>query len=259
MQPLHHLLRLIAVPLLLVTSIYSMSAQGRSIPKGSEAKAQEQVQQISDILPDGQKYRYPLLNGVNLSVDIFDPILYATAFDHASFEVQAMADLHHRFFPMAAFGMGLCNETSNNGLEFGTGQKQECRFKSGLSPFGKVGMAYNLKYNDLRPNDCYMLLARYGMAYSTADITNLYCASQGFPPGFGPIDITDQKYFTHWLEVGGMMKVQISGHFSLGWDLYWKIKLAQTGTKSGVPYYVPGFGTTDSSIGFSFRVFYELF
>lgn len=259
MRLLLHPLRFMAVPLLIVASIAPMLAQGRSIPKGSEAKAQEKIQQISDILPEGQKYRYPLLNGINISVDIFDPILYATAFDHASLEVQAMADLHHRFFPLASFGMGLCDETSNNGLEFGTGQKQECRFKSGPSPFGKIGMAYNLKYNDLRPNDSYMLLARYGIAYSTADITNLYCASQGFPPGFGPISIVGQKYFTHWLELGGMMKVQITGHFSLGWDLYWKIKLAQTGTQSGEPYFVPGFGTTDSPIGFSFRVFYDIF
>jgi len=256
------------MPLLLAVSTFQLSAQGRSIPKGSEAKAQEGAFRLNDILPDGQKYRYPLFNGINLSVDLFDPLLYATAFDHASFEVQAMVDLHHRFFPMASFGMGLCDETSNNGLDFSTGEKQECRFKSGLSPFGKIGIAYNLQYNDLRPDDCYLIIARYAMAYNTADITNLYYAMkysydlndpQETIPAYGPIDILDQKYFTHWIELGGMMKVHITGRFSLGWDLYWKIKLAQTGTHSGAPYYVPGYGTESSPIGFSFRLYYNLF
>lgn len=250
------------VTLLALTTLFlaafspSLKAQGRSIPKGSEASAKEEL--LSEILPEGQKYRYPFFNGLNLSVDLFDPVLHLFAIDHCSYEVQLMADLHHRFFPMVSVGLGMANETSNNGLEFGTDQKQECNFKSDLSPFAKVGMAYNLDYNSLSPDDFYMVFLRYGIGHQEADITNLYFANDHWG-ALGPISITDQKYTTHWIEVGAMVKVQIYKRFSLGWDLYWKIKLAQSGTEFSQPYYVPGMGTTQSGIGCSFRLYYDLF
>lgn len=250
---------------MLMSGATLLHAQGRSIPKGSAAKSQESRLQFTDELPEGQTYRYKLLSGLNVSVDLLDPALHLTTFDHASFEGQAMLNLHNRFFPMATYGMGLCDEQSDNGIEFGTGQKQECRFKSNLAPFGKIGLAYNLNYNDIRPNDAYLIFLRYGMAYSKGEISNLYYASENYKDdenqdlSFGPMTITDQKYFTQWVEAGAMLKVQIAGRFSLGWDLYWKIKLYQSGTTQGTPYFVPGFGTVNSSVGFSFRLFYDIF
>ena len=83
-------------------------AQGRSIPVSSEVKAEEQ-KELPDVLPEGQKYRYRFFNGLNVSVDILDPLLYTFYFEHASFEAQVMADFHHRFFPMASFGMGIAS------------------------------------------------------------------------------------------------------------------------------------------------------
>jgi len=258
-------LRSLLIASMLMSGVSLLHAQGRSIPKGTAAKGQEALLQLNEELPEGQTYRYKLLSGLNVSVDILDPALYLTAFDHASFEGQLMLNLHNRFFPMASFGMGLCDETSDNGLDYGTGQKQECRFKSDLAPFGKIGMAYNLNYNDIRPYDAYLIFLRYGMAYSKGEISNLYYASENYlnadnsSLAFGPMNITDHQYYTHWIEAGGMLKVQISGRFSLGWDLYWKIKLYQSGTTQGTPYFVPGFGTVNSSVGFSFRLFYDIF
>lgn len=246
-------------------------AQGRSIPKGSEAKAQEDATKVvSDVLPEGQKYRYPFFNGLSLSVDLFDPLLSLFTLEHCTVEAQAMADLHHRFFPMVSVGMGWADERSNNGMDYVLQpsmdettppvviEKQELRFKSSPAPFGKIGLAYNLKYNDLRPQDYYMVLMRYGIAWNQADISNLYYPDDIWG-ALGPLEINDQSYTTQWVELGGMLRVQIWQRFSLGWDVYWKIKLAQSGTSLGEPYYVPGFGTTQSSVGFSFRLFYDLF
>ena len=256
LRVLQTLLSGLLLGMLIATSPSRCLAQGRSIPRGSEA--QSQVEALPDELPEGQKYRYKLLNGLSLSVDLFDPLLYLFTSDHCGFQVQAMLDLHHRFFPMATFGMGLADETSDNGLEYGTGSKQDCRFKSPLAPFGKVGMAYNLKYNDTHPDDFYSLFARYGIAHNTADITNLYYADDNWG-AYGPISITDQAYTTQWLELGAMIRVHIVSRFSLGWDLYWKVRLAQSGTEFGRPYYVPGMGTTETSLGFSFRLYYDIF
>lgn len=241
---------------LLFSGSNQLLAQGRSIPKSEEAKAQEEALPLE--LPEGQKYRYKAFNGLNISVDILDPIMYTTMFDHCSYEVQVMADLHHRFFPMASFGMGLADETSNNGLDFDTDKKQECNFKSDLAPFAKIGLAYNTKFNDIRPQDYYMVFMRYGFAYSQGDITNLWYASKEWD-AVGPIDILDQSYTTHWVELGAMIKVQLWRKISAGWDLYWKVKLHQSGTEQGKPYFMPGFGTTSSSVGFSFRLYYDIF
>ena len=75
----------------------------------------------------------------------------------------------------------------------------------------------------------------------------------------GPISISDQEYTTQWVEVGGIIKVQIVKHISLGWDLYLKVKVSQSGTHYGKPYFVPGYGTNKSFLGFSFRLYYDIF
>ena len=235
-----------------------LMAQGRSIPKGSQAKAEEAAAIVDDELPEGQKYRYPLLNGLNVSVDIFDPLYDIFSVSHASYEAQVMLDLHHRFFPLAAIGMGYAKETSNNGIEFSTGQAQEFTFDSKMSPFLKVGMAYNLSYNSTKPDDMYLLFARYGIAHNTANLTNLYYASSYWDDMHLP-DLLDQSYTTQWIEAGVMIKVQLIKHISLGWDLYAKIKLSQTGTKYGEPPFVPGYGDCSSIFGFNFRVYYDIF
>lgn len=233
-------------------------AQGRSIPKGSQAKAEEAATIVDEILPEGQKYRYPLFNGLNVSIDIFDPLYDLFLSNHASYEAQAMIDLHHRFFPLGAFGMGYADEKSNNGIEFSTGQKQEFTFKSEMSPFLKLGMAYNLRYNSTKPDDLYMVFARYGIAHSKADLTNIYYASSNWDDVHLP-DLLDQKYTTQWLEAGVMLKVQLIKHVSLGWDLYAKIKISQSGTENGKPAFVPGYGDCSSLFGFNFRVYYDIF
>lgn len=231
-------------------------AQGRTIPRSSEVEGKDET--ILDILPEGQTHRYPFFNGLNVSVDVFDPVMNLFYFDHVSYEAQLMLDFHHRFFPMFALGIGRADETSNNGNDYGTNQKEELNFKSEMSPFFKVGMGYNLDYNSTRPADMYMVFMRYGYAYSKADITNLYYADDKWGP-CGPISLLDQEYQTHWLEAGVLLKVQLMRHISLGWDLYCKVPVYRKGTESGKPVFVPGFGTADSPVGFSFRIYYDLF
>jgi hypothetical protein len=257
MNKARHAIAMTLTGLLVWSSSPELLAQGRSIPVSSEVKAEE-LKELPQELPEGQKYRYRLFNGLDVSVDILDPVLHLFTFDHASYEAQLMADFHHRFFPMASFGMGLANETSDNGLEFGTGAKQEFNFKSNLAPFGKVGFAYNFDYNSTRPHDLYLVFLRYGLAFNKADITNLYYADELWG-ALGPISINDQEYTTQWIELGGMIKVQIVKHISLGWDLYFKFKLSQSGTHFGTPYFVPGYGPNKSHLGFSFRIYYDIF
>lgn len=236
--------------------VQHVMAQGRTIPRSSEVEAIDET--LLEILPEGQRYRYPFFNGLNVSVDVFDPVMSLFFYNHASYEGQVMVDLYHRFFPMFSMGMGWADETSNNGIDFGTEQKQELRYKSDLAPFAKIGLGYNLDYNSIRPADYYILFMRYGYAYNTADISNLYYADDLWG-AHGPLELSDQKYRTQWVEAGLMLRVQLMKRFAMGWDLYWKVPLSQSGTRYGKPSFVPGYGSMDTSLGFAFRLFYDIF
>lgn len=252
--------RVFAILLMLVSicslQVPELMAQGNSIPRSSQVEGRDET--LLDMLPEGQKYRYPLLNGLSVNVDLFDPFLSLFYLDHATYEAQLMLDLHHRFFPMISLGMGYADETSNNGNDYGTDQKHELTFKSELSPFAKVGLGYNLDFNSTRPADYYMVFARYGYARNEADITNLYYADDNWG-AYGPVSLTGQKYQTQWIEAGLMLKVQLVSRFSLGWDLYFKLRLSQTGTERGKPTFVPGYGDNGSSFGCAFRLYYDIF
>ena len=219
-------------------------AQGNSIPKSSKARAMEEV--LPEILPDSVKYRYPLFNGLNVSVNIFDPVMELFTRDRANYEATVTADIFHRFFPQISVGAGHCNQANEYGL----------RFSSKMSPFFKIGMLYNFNYNDTRPENFYYILARYGMSKSTADFENL-TYTDGYWNDYGPTDISGLEYPCHWVEVGGGIKVKITGPVSMGWEATLRPLLSKGEAKNGNPYFVPGKGT--GKFCFAFHLYYDIF
>ncbi|MDO4497358.1 MAG: DUF6048 family protein [Bacteroidales bacterium] len=198
-------------------------------------------------LPDSIRYRYPLFNGLSVSTNIFPIALDLFGKDYRTYEAMLTVDLHHRFFPQVAVGMGSCDYTSDD----------DVRFKSSMAPFFKTGVVYNLKYNALKASDFYGIFLRYGCASSKADISGIHY-NDGVWPEYGPTELTDLKYKCHWLEFGGMIKVQVFDHFSMGWDAYFKPMLKKGGNKHGKPYFVPGYGSTNTFIGFGFHLYYDI-
>ena len=136
----------------------SAFAQGNSIPKSSKI-----VQELPEVLPDSIRYRYPLFNGVSVSINIFDPIMHAFLWNWANYEATSTFDFHHRFFPQFTFGMGYSSEQNDNNL----------KFKVKARPFFKIGFLYNFMYNSTKPKYYYYVLARYGWSKFSADIENI--------------------------------------------------------------------------------------
>lgn len=219
-------------------------AQGNSIPKGSKANAQAEA--LPEILPEGVKYRYPMFNGLSVSVNAFDPVMELFKWEHANYEAVATVDLYHRFFPQVVVGMGHCNQENDYGV----------KFRSKAAPFVKVGMLYNFKYNELKPEDFYYVVFRYGMSKSSADIKNL-TFTDGYWKDYGPADIDNQEYKCHWIEIGGGIKVKVTGPISLGWELTLRPLIAKGEAKGGNPYFVPGLGT--GKFNFGFNIYYDIF
>lgn len=230
-------------------------SQGRSIPKTEAARQQEEVE--PGPLPEGQKYRYDLWQGLTVSVDIFEPLLQLATLDYANYEADVMANFHHRFFPMASVGMGQCDTHSDIGSGYGTDDKKEHTYRSHLAPFFKLGCGYNLRYNATKPEDFYLIFVRYGCSWNTADIEGLNYYDGLWKP-YGPADLNNLKISTHWLEVGIRLNVEVTPRIVMGWDAYAKFQLHQSGTESGDPYWVPGFGVNDNHVGFLFHVGYRL-
>lgn len=242
-----NLLHLCAVIVgLMISASSHLCAQGRSIPRSSEAQVETVVEDAE--LPEGVKYRYPLLNGLSVMFNLYEPVMNLLGNDRASYEASVMLNIHHRFFPEATLGMGWCNELSDDLV----------RYHVKAAPFAKIGLRYNLKYNDLEDKFYYFIVARYGFCHSEADISNL-TYTDGYWPEYGPTNIRNQKFNSHWVEVGGGIKVQIWKRLSAGWDVYIKPFLHKGSTSQATPYYVPGYGTTDGAFGMAFRLYYDLF
>lgn len=240
-------IKLLLLVVLIGCSFGRAMAQGSSIPTTSAVKEQRATGEDSDELPEGVTHRYPLLNGLSVSLDAFPVVMQVFGNNRANYGGMVTLDLHHRFFPQVAAGVGYCNETNPDNV----------RYKCSLQPYMKVGMAYNFKYNDLKPNDFYGAFARIGISHNDAEVSNLYYAD-GFWPMQGPLTLTGLKSTSCWLELGGFIKVQVLDHLSLGWDLSFSPFLSKGNTRNGSPYFVPGYGTTTTALGFAFHVYYDI-
>lgn len=219
-------------------------AQGNSIPKSSKVNVQEEI--LPEELPDSVRYRYPLFNGISVSVSIFDPVMEVFKWNHANYQAMVTADLYHRFFPQVAVGIGHSDEVSNDGI----------KYTSKAAPFFKIGMLYNFNYNDTKPENFYYVVARYGMSKSTADIENLHY-TDGYWNEFGPANVTGLEYPCHWAEIGGGIKVKLTGPISLGWEFTYRPLISKGEAKNGNPYFVPGKGA--GNFGFDFNIYYNIF
>lgn len=218
-------------------------AQGNSIPKGSKAEVAEE---LPEELPEGVKYRYSKFNGLSVSVNLFDPVMELFRWDHANYEASVTADFYHRFFPQASIGLGHSKEANTYGL----------KYTSKASPFIKMGMLYNFKYNDTKPYNFYYAVLRYGISKSTADIENLHY-TDGYWGDFYPTDIKGEEYLCQWLEVGGGIKVKIAGPISMGWEVTLRPLISKGKAEYGNPYFIPGYGT--GKFGFNFNLYYNIF
>lgn len=234
--------------LFVVATTLPAFGQGATIPRGSAAATEVPPSEADMELPEGVKYRYPLLNGLRVSVNVFEPLMALFLNDYASCDVTAQLNLYHRFFPEVTFGMGKCDDVSDDLVGYTTK----------LAPYYKIGIGYNFKYNDITPNNYYYVFLRYGFAHSTADITNLRY-NDGYWPEYGPINLDGQEFNSHWLEIGFGISVRVWRRVSMGWDLYYKPMVSDGATRNASPYYVPGYGTTTMSFGFGYRVSYNIF
>lgn len=189
---------------------------------------------------------YPLVYRVSAGVNVWDPLMRAFGQKYGLAEVWAELNMHNRYFPRAAFGLGNCDDTPAN---------SNYTFLTSVSPFVKIGAAYNFLYNS---NPDYQLFAglNYGLSFqkwSVADVT----VDEGYwqdPTGFS---IDGLSATAGYLEVCFGIRVRIVGGLSAGWNIIYHSILHESRSAHGHPMYIPGYGTRKSPVTGSFSFSYS--
>ena len=191
-------------------------------------------------------YHVPTFNGIMLGVNVGDAALRAFGQEYGGYEALAEVNIYNRFFPEISFGIGSGKSTADGGYTY------ECK----PSFFGRIGMNYNCFYKN-SSNSFVIVGIRYGFSSYKADISNLYYEN-GYWPTSGPYNLTNQKFTTHWLELGAGVRVQVFKNLYMGWMVYYKPLIKEGSTVNASPWYIPGYGINGKGFGFTYNIYYKL-
>ena len=190
---------------------------------------------------------YPLIAGVNIAVDVWDPVMRILGQEYGLVGFMGQLSLHNRYFPTIELGLSMADITPTD-MNF--------TFKSPMAPYFKIGADYNIFYNS---NNAYQLHLglRYGFSaftysYENIDANSNYWEESDF------FNIPSQKATVGYWEFTAGVQVRISGPISLGWAFKYNSILHESKNTYGPTMYVPGFGKRSGAITGSFYVIYNL-
>jgi len=193
------------------------------------------------------KMKFPLLTGVNVGVDIWDPAMRLFGQKYGLVGFSADVGLHNRYFPAFEMGLGMARRTPSG---------QNYTYRSPLSVYFKVGMDYNFLFNS-NPDYKWFVGARYGFApFSWAvDGITLSDGYWGTAPAF---DIPSQTATAGWAELCMGLRIRLWGNFHAGWMIRFHALLHESKSPHGEPWYIPGFGARGQALAGSFTISYTL-
>lgn len=194
-----------------------------------------------------KKMLYPLFQSVEVGVNVFDLAMRAFGENYGLFDVWAQLNIHNRYMPFVAFGLGSCDETPDG---------QNYTYKSKTAPYFKLGFNYNIFYNN-SPDYQFTLGARYGFSnfkFEVSDIT----IDEGYWGSPTMTSIPSQSSTVGYVELTAGVKVKIVGPLSMGWTISYHSILHESKPKMGKPMYIPGFGKRGGTFGAAFSIIYTL-
>ena len=180
----------------------------------------------------------PWWNGVRVELDIASPIISAVGLSEGyTVEGALQVNLKYKYFPTIEFGTsGLNNKLSVNGADFSA---------NGL--FGKIGADVNLlKYNAAHADNLFLVGGRIGMSNFSYDLMNVAVVDDYW----GVTEIRDFQNVSAtkwWFEIVVGMRVMVFRNIFMGWSIRNKSMLGKTAEGEIFPYFVPGYGNSQSS------------
>ncbi len=192
--------------------------------------------------------QYPLFHALTLGLNIWDPVMRLFGQDYGTAEVWAELSLRNRFKPVVEFGLGTASHTPDTG---------NYTYKSGLSPYFRIGLNYNFLYKSVTDYQFFAGL-RYGFSSFSYEIDDISLSS-GYWGETSSFSIPSQSSTVGYYEIVLGLKVKICKELYLGWSFKFHSILHETKDHIyGDPWYIPGFGSRDSSVSRSFSIMYTI-
>lgn len=188
----------------------------------------------------------PLFRGFAVSVDLVGPAMEAFG-DYGQYEAALHLNLRDKWFPVVEVGYGHTDYTE---------ETTSISYKTS-APYARVGIDFNVLKNK---HDIYRLLvgARYGFTSYKYDLSHPGVSDPVWG-GTSEWSAEGMKCSYQWLEVGVGVDVKIVGPLHLGWSLRYKQRVSANEGKLGKSWYVPGYGTSDTSgFGALFNVSFDI-
>ena len=246
--------RYIISALLLLAFVLPVSAQNQ---RNRQQSSQQQVKKKEKTLPE---VTYPLMNGIDVGVDILSPALKVFGADFMSAEAMVDVNLYNRFFPTFEAGFGGGKAIND----------YDVSVKSS-GPYFRLGIDYNTLWKKAHGN---MILVglRYGLGTGKYDVTVPDLSDPDYSGGADLTNLKDpiwhdytnyvhegMKHTMHWVEFTAGIRANITKHLKMQLMLRIKYKLKASVDTYGDPYYIPGFGRYGSNnSGFTYSIIYQL-
>lgn len=194
-----------------------------------------------------EKDTIPLMRGFQVSFDLAGAAQLVLS-DYGRYEGALRLNIHDQWFPIVELGYGKANHVDDEvtGLSYKT-----------AAPYFRVGVDFNLLNKKHQAN---RLFAGFRYAHTSYKV-DVWRHDLQDPVWKAPAfyEVHDVACYQHWAEIVFGLDAQIWGPAHLGWSVRYRQRLSHGEGDLGNSWYVPGYGTQDTSkLGATFNVIIDI-
>lgn len=193
------------------------------------------------------RMKYPLLSGISVGVNVWDPLMRAFGQKYGLIGFTADVALHNRYFPAFEVGLGQASDTPS-GMNY--------TYRSPMSVYFKIGADYNFLYNS-NPDYVFFARARYGFSPFSWHVDDVSLAPGYWDDG-QHFDVPSVRSVAGWIEFGIGLRVRLGANISAGWAVTYRQLVHQSHSPNGQPWYIPGYGSRGQALGGAITISYTL-
>lgn len=186
----------------------------------------------------------PMFQGFAVSGDLVGLLMMQLS-DYGQYEGALRLNLHNQYFPTIEVGYGKANHKNDEvtGINYRTS-----------APYFRIGCDVNILKRKHTGNRVFLGL-RYAFTRYKVDIDREELVVDPIWGGSSAFAVNDEKCYQHWAEVLFGIDAKVAGPLHLGWSVRFRRRIAHDDGIMGNTWYVPGFGTQNSTrIGGTFNV-----
>ena len=191
--------------------------------------------------------RYPLLTDVAIGLNIAEPLFMAFGQSYASADVSATLNMWNRLQPTVELGLGWAKSTPDD---------MNYTYHGKPSPYFKVGANYNFLFKNSPDYQAYLGI-RLGYSTFTYDITDVRYLNSYWDEVL-PGEIKGERSHALWGEAGAGLRAKLYGPISMGWMIRYHGIFNYGKSDHSRPWFIPGYGPRNGSLGFSLSIYYVL-